>query len=1313
MEKHSTHRSRVLAKLFLAVSILSLSGLQDAAAEITVNSVADVSANDGSCTLREAIVAAKNAVASGAAAGECVAGAGSNDSIIFSVSGTILLSAPLEITQNGLTIDGTGQRIAVDGQNPPAGTSGVRVFVIKSGAVATLNALTIQNGYGPDATLQGGAGIHNSGTVTVTNSTLTGNNAAYGGAILGGGTVTVRNSTIAGNRGEYGSAVIIAGSMTIANSTITNNVATEASGGAFGNFAGYVTLSNSIVANNTSGGVPGNCDYVGSVDDGGYNISDDNTCGFGSITSRNSTDPGLDPNGLKDNGGTTKTFALVTGSAAIDLGSCPGETRDQRGYSRPAGVACDIGAYEFNGAPPISGPANCVSGTAYTVPNAASALVRCKVPAAVSSLTVTACGAEGGLYGDGYPGGTGAQVTRALSVTAGDVVGIAVGGKGGNGSLGSAGTAGVNGGGAGAPLSFNSGSGGGGGWSGVFLNAGTSATLPSSAARLIAGAGGGGGPRDYDAPENGEAPNAQPTATHINGNGSSAALNTVESGGGGGGFKGGAVGVGSIDGQGIDGFGGSSSLDGTLEAAAEQFTVSSCGNAGNGKVTITFSSGPVIVNGACGAASGTTGTSSAPTTNLCTTGTSTAVVGNNNGKWNWDCNGSGGGTSTSGFTCSAPYATQTITLSADPTNIMVSTSSTVSVSNDSGLPATLSSTSTGFCTLGPQNGVAMTVTASATGTHTGTCTVKANHAGTGDSGTSRFLVAAEKSVDIIVGKGSQTISFGALPAVNVGGTGTLSATGGASGNTVSFSSVTMSVCTVSGATVSGLTVGTCTVAANQSGDDDYNAAPQATQDIPIGKGSQVITDFIAPANLSVDGSGSLSASGGASDNPVSFSSLSLSICTVGGSTVTAIATGTCTVAADQAGNANYDAAAQVTREITIAARVDGACGTASGMATAAAPSGAALCSVGSASPVLGSDGVWGWSCTGSGGGSLSQCSAPYAGQSINNFIATPNTIVVGSQATLSVSGSASGNAVLFSTVSSTCNVSGSAATGVAPGSCVVTANQAGTGDTGSLRYTAAAEQTTTVSVIAQDITPNSFTFVDVTGVTANSLQTSNEITVSGINTASPFSVSNGTASRNGGACTLSSGMVVNGDRIRVCHVASGSPSTMVSTTLTIGASGVLTGVSDTFSSTTAAAMSNDPCVNALATRSCTVNGRKNQLCTGTTGTDTIVGTAGDDVIFGGNGNDTLDGGNGNDLLCGGAGNDRLMGGNGNDRLRGTGGNDVLEGGAGDDGLAGGVGNDTLKGAAGNDTLDGGSGTDTADGGSGTDTCTAERRKACP
>src|SRR5205809_2218383 len=136
---------------------------------IVVNSLADgAPANDGNCTLREAITNANNNNQSGST--DCAAGNGA-DSITFSVSGTIVVSPTLPAINDGLTIDGSGQSITISGNNA------VRVMQVNNiGQSVTLNGLTIA--YGRGEVCGGfycGGGIYNAGTLNVTNSTLSGN----------------------------------------------------------------------------------------------------------------------------------------------------------------------------------------------------------------------------------------------------------------------------------------------------------------------------------------------------------------------------------------------------------------------------------------------------------------------------------------------------------------------------------------------------------------------------------------------------------------------------------------------------------------------------------------------------------------------------------------------------------------------------------------------------------------------------------------------------------------------------------------------------------------------------------------------------------------------------------------------------------------------------------------------------------------------------------------------------------------------------------------------------------------------------------
>ena len=119
--------------------------------------------------------------------------------------------------------------------------------------------------------------------------------------------------------------------------------------------------------------------------------------------------------------------------------------------------------------------------------------------------------------------------------------------------------------------------------------------------------------------------------------------------------------------------------------------------------------------------------------------------------------------------------------------------------------------------------------------------------------------------------------------------------------------------------------------------------------------------------------------------------------------------------------------------------------------------------------------------------------------------------------------------------------------------------------------------TYTSTTIAEDTTPNAFTFTDVTGVSQSTTQTSNTITVSGINSSASVSVSGGTYSKNGGSYTSSAGTASNGDTFSVRHTSASDFNTQTNTTLTIG------GVSDTYSSTTAAFSGSTFYVNAFAT----------------------------------------------------------------------------------------------------------------------------------
>jgi hypothetical protein len=218
---------------------------------------------------------------------------------------------------------------------------------ICNGGRLTINTTSIN---GNTMTLGVGGGIYSfGGMVTINTSTVSQNNAFRGGGIrIEGGAVTINNSTISGN-GNYPNiglcAGIDGGAMAINNSTISRNSGPHGGAG----FCGMPTIQNSVVADNAGG----NCE--GLVTSLGYNLSSDGTCNLNGPGDLNNADPQLGD--LQNNGGPTKTMALLPGSPAIDAGNPRGCTdgkghllkTDQRGRPRPDSEdsgGCDMGAYE-------------------------------------------------------------------------------------------------------------------------------------------------------------------------------------------------------------------------------------------------------------------------------------------------------------------------------------------------------------------------------------------------------------------------------------------------------------------------------------------------------------------------------------------------------------------------------------------------------------------------------------------------------------------------------------------------------------------------------------------------------------------------------------------------------------------------------------------------------------------------------------------------------------------------------------------------------------------------------------------------------
>jgi hypothetical protein len=164
----------------------------------------------------------------------------------------------------------------------------------------------------------------------------------------------------------------------------------------------------------------------------------------------------------------------------------------------------------------------------------------------------------------------------------------------------------------------------------------------------------------------------------------------------------------------------------------------------------------------------------------------------------------------------------------------------------------------------------------------------------------------------------QSLSFGNVPALMVGQRANVAAVA-SSGLAPQYASNTPAVCAVDSASgqVSTLAAGTCTLSASQAGNEAW-APVAATLTFPVQVDPRQRVSFAAAPPLSLGGTASVSATA-TSGLAVAYSSLTPSVCTVDSASgqVTNLALGDCTVAADQPGNATYNAAAQALQTLVV------------------------------------------------------------------------------------------------------------------------------------------------------------------------------------------------------------------------------------------------------------------------------------------------------------------------------------------------------------------------------------------------------------
>jgi len=405
--------------LLLTVVLLGLTASSAVATTINVTTSADVVANDGQCSLREAITAANTDAPSGSAPGECPAGTPAGN-------GIVLAPGNYALTSGALSVDSA---LSVEGQAVGATTingEGVdRVFEVQAGASLTLSQLSVIDGRAPSGTastgfVPGGAGgsggaIQSAGSLTLDNVSLNANAAGMGGTGADGSapgqapgpggnggaiestgpSLIITNSTIANNSagaggtaggssspvggagGSGGGIDATGGTIVITASTINGNYAGN---GGFGGFVGGVagngggvsltspapaTFQNDTIAENAAGhsGIP--LPPAGSTSDGGALLQDGGSASMTQVTiaGNSESDQFNCCTDIASGGG------LTVADSALD-GSCRGVTDGGHNVA-VSGSGCpglaaafDLGQLQNNGGP-----------TETMLPGAGSALI--------------------------------------------------------------------------------------------------------------------------------------------------------------------------------------------------------------------------------------------------------------------------------------------------------------------------------------------------------------------------------------------------------------------------------------------------------------------------------------------------------------------------------------------------------------------------------------------------------------------------------------------------------------------------------------------------------------------------------------------------------------------------------------------------------------------------------------------------------------------------------------------------------------------------------------------------------------------------
>ncbi len=247
--------------------------------------------------------------------------------------------------------------------------SGNRAFSGNGGGVSVTNLVATGSEFSDNSAAGSGGGIYSKsevgGSLSLTDCTISGNTAGVGGGIFSWSPTgsflfaTITNSTISGNTAVTagGGLASKAGYLTVQFSTVTLNTAPAGMGSGINSYAttsSALKFISTIIAGNTHSDIDDTGNGITSFQSNGYNLvgTGNRAFSFNQLGDHIGVlDPHLAP--LADNGGPTKTHALLAGSPALNAGDPAAVAGavgvpafDQRGnpISRVAGGRIDIGA---------------------------------------------------------------------------------------------------------------------------------------------------------------------------------------------------------------------------------------------------------------------------------------------------------------------------------------------------------------------------------------------------------------------------------------------------------------------------------------------------------------------------------------------------------------------------------------------------------------------------------------------------------------------------------------------------------------------------------------------------------------------------------------------------------------------------------------------------------------------------------------------------------------------------------------------------------------------------------------------------------